>query len=379
MRLKRGLNMNELNINIHSEGENFTLTVNQILSFSGILGIFGHSGSGKTTLLRAISGLNKQVTGHISFNENTLLDSKSGICIEAEKRDIAMVFQEPRLFPHLTVEENLNFAIKRCKHSKLAKNEIVELTQLTSLLKKYSYQLSGGEQQRVALARAILSEPKLLLLDEPLSALDRISRIELMQLLQDIQQQLKLPMIYVSHSSEELQQLAEQLIVLEQGQVHKIGNVHQVLHQLNDTHLIQQQTSLSLTLDEVNIPHGLAQLSFGEQNSKSQKIFMPINQINKQAFKSSNVIGKSYRCYIFASDISIAIEEPSASSIVNQLLATITKIEQNDSQVLITLTCDSHQYFASISSYSLNKLALSEQQEVFIQFKASAVRTMALQ
>ncbi|MDG1752630.1 MAG: molybdenum ABC transporter ATP-binding protein [Thalassotalea sp.] len=364
--------MNKLTLNIESDCNQFSLAIDQCLSFSGIVGVFGHSGSGKTTLLRAIAGLNQQTTGSIVFNDHVLLDSNNNKNLKAENRNISMVFQEPRLFPHLNVEQNLDFAIKRCQHSQLNKKDIIELTNITSMLDKNITQLSGGEQQKVALARAILSEPKLLLLDEPLSALDRKSKKELISLLKTVNKKLNLPMIYVSHSSEELQQLAEQLVVIEQGKIIEVGNVHQVFHQLNTTQLIKQQTSLAVTVEEINERHGLVKLGLAEQH-----IFMSLAQLADDDKELITQLS-SLRCYIFASDISITTIEPTNSSIVNQLEAKIIKINQDRSQVLITLQCQQQEFFASISSYSLDKLALSINQNVYIQFKASAVRTLTI-
>lgn len=364
--------MNKLSLNIEPTHSQFSLAINQSLSFTGIVGVFGHSGSGKTTLLRTIAGLNQKATGSVVFNDQVFLDSNNKINIKAENRHISMVFQQPRLFPHLNVEENLDYAIKRCQHSQLNKADIINLTNINALLNKNINQLSGGEQQKVALARAILSEPKLLLLDEPLSALDRKSKKELISLLKTVNNTLKLPMIYVSHSSEELQQLAEQLVVIEQGKIIEAGNVHQVFHQLNNTQLIKQQTSLTVKLEEISEQHGLVKLALGKQY-----IFMSLAQLadeDRTALATSNTL----RCYIFASDISIATVEPVSSSIVNQLQAQIINISQNQSQVLITLKCQQQEFFASISTYSLDKLALSIKQKVYIQFKASAVRTLTI-
>lgn len=364
--------MNNLMLDIDSTHSQFSLTINQCLSFTGIVGVFGHSGSGKTTLLRTIAGLNQQATGSIIFNEQVFLDSNNKVNIKAENRQLSMVFQQPRLFPHLNVEQNLDFAIKRCQHSQLNKADIIDLTNIKALVNKNINQLSGGEQQKVALARAILSEPKLLLLDEPLSALDRKSKKELISLLKTVNKALNLPMIYVSHSSEELQQLAEQLVVIEQGRVIETGNVHQVFHQLNNTQLIKQQTSLSVKLDEICEQHGLVKLAFGDQY-----IFMSLAQL---ADEDQTAIAqlKSLSCYIFANDISIATVEPASSSIVNQLQAKIIVISQKQSQVLITLKCQQQEFFASISTYSLDKLSLAIGQHVYIQFKASAVRTLTI-
>ena len=161
------------------------------------------------------------------------------------------------MFPHLNVLENLVFAAKRCKNSRLNLDEVIELTKLTSLLDHQVDELSGGQQQRVALARAILAEPKLLLLDEPLSALDQHSKAQLLKMMLNIQKKLNLPILYVSHSLDELQQVCDNLLVLAQGKVVNFGNIHQVIHQLNNydgndsnggisDSIIHQQTSLAV-------------------------------------------------------------------------------------------------------------------------------------
>jgi len=362
--------MNTLNLAIKTHQNNFTLQCKQQFEFNNILGIFGHSGSGKTTLLRIIAGLNNQANGQVTFNNQSFQNSNTHQFIPCEKRKISMVFQDARLFPHLNVEKNLLFARNRCKDAQLNLQEIIELTSISSLLTHEVGELSSGQQQRVALARAILSEPQLLLLDEPFSALDRISKKSLISLLKKIQHTLKLPMIYVSHSSEELQQTADKLLVLEQGNIINYGDVHTIFHQLNHTELIHQQTSFTATVIEVDKHHRLITISCdGDDLYFSDPLMHAINDVD-------NIIDKTIRCYILASDISIATKEPSDSSIVNVLPATITHIEQKQSQVLVSLMNKKQEYFANISSYSLEKLKLSINQNVYIQFKANAIKTL---
>lgn len=380
-----------LDINIHYE--NFRLALKQDIPLTGITGIFGHSGSGKSTLLRAIAGLEPKTQGQITLANKPLLNSNGALVLKSEQRGVGLVFQNSRLFPHLSVMKNLTFASKRCKNSTLKLNEIIELTGLTSLLNTPVTALSGGQQQRVALARAILAEPQLLLLDEPLSALDQQSKAQLLNLITTIQQRLSLPILYVSHSLDELQQVCDNLLVLtnntaimtkKSANEHSafFGNIHHMIHQLTQRqyqaidstvqgNIIQPQTSLALPILSINNGHGLAVLSL-----KKQQILLPSSQlVFAEKSTAERLVGQPLRCFILASDISICLTEPHNSSIVNQLQGTINNIKKDNTKVLLSIDCDAQEFFVSISAYSQNKLALKQGQSVFLQFKASAVRT----
>ncbi len=364
--------MNYLSIEISASLGNFTLTINQKIKTQGIIGIFGHSGSGKSSLLRIIAGLEKRVKGSITFNGQCLFNSDREIFVKAEQRNIALVFQDHRLFPHLTVLGNLKFAVRRCCHSRLKLADIIALTDLSKLQNKSISQLSGGEQQRVALARAILAEPSLLLLDEPLSALDKNNKIKMLALLNKVQQTLNIPILYVSHSLAELQHLADNLLILSQGMVLDYGDTHQVIHRLNKQgdELINQQTSLALPIKEHDSKHGLTSLSL----TKNYTIYLPL--LSTQQSSTVTNIGKKIRCFILAGDISISLTEPTSSSIVNHLFGKITALEQqNDHSCLVTVNCYQQLFFVQISTWSQQHLKLAINLKIFIQFKAGAVRT----
>jgi len=385
--LKQDLKL-ELDIKLQANFDHFNLTVSQKINSAGITGIFGHSGSGKSSLLRIIAGLEKNhVNGNITFNQRELLNTKTQLFVPPEQRNIGLVFQNSRLFPHLSVRQNLEFAQKcliksnQNKNSTLNIDDIIALTQLTPLLAKQTSQLSGGEQQRVALARAILAEPKLLLLDEPLSALDKHSKANMLALIVTVQQQLNIPILYVSHSLAELQQVASELLILANGTVVDYGDVHQVIHRLNHAQqhnkaqLISPQTSLALPIFAHNEQHALTQLAL----SDSQSIYLPLLSSNDNETSSSNYpVGAMLRCYIFADDISLSLTEPSNSSIVNHLLGQISTIEKfGEYSALITISCSEHSFFAQISLMSQQKLQLEVGKNIYIQFKASAIKTLA--
>jgi len=367
--------MADLSINVMVEHDDFFLSINEEISLTGITGIFGHSGSGKSTLLKVIAGLENHAQGKLVINDllarDALIDSEAKIFVAPQQRNIGLVFQNSRLFPHLTVEENLRYGQKRRKNTSVNKPldfaEIVVLTKLDNLLSKSVAQLSGGEQQRVALARALLAEPRLLLLDEPLSALDDKNKSLMLILLDKVQKQLNLPMLYVSHSLAEIQQLANNLLVLSSGKVTHYGDIHQVIHQLTTNNEILHQTSLSLTMKGHLAEYGLTSLVLGDQ-----QILMPLNQ----QIESDANTNTSIRCIIAASDISVTLHEPSESSIVNHLQGTITSFEPCKSQVLLTVNCSGQDFFVNITAWSAQRLSLIVDQKVFIQFKANSVRTL---
>ncbi len=209
----------KLFIQIHFNRNNFELSLNYSFDLKKATAIWGRSGHGKTTLLRIISGLEKNATGKIFFNDETWLDTRSKIFLPPEKRKIGYVFQNPLLFPHLNIEENLNFAKSRSFQNLISKEEIIHSFNIESLLKKRSHQISGGEAQRICLARTLLSGPRLILLDEPLSSLDEDSKNEILSYLKIIKNQFQIPLIYVSHSSEEILQISDMILIFNEGKI----------------------------------------------------------------------------------------------------------------------------------------------------------------
>ncbi|MDO7086483.1 molybdenum ABC transporter ATP-binding protein [Pseudocolwellia sp. AS88] len=364
------LDSNVLSLKFSTQFDDFTLSVNQCLSAQGITGVFGHSGSGKSTLLRLISGLESSSTGQLILNGKTLFDSAKNINIKSEKRRIGLVFQDSRLFPHLNVLQNLEYAHKRCVNKQLKVEDIIQLTQLQPLLHKKTTLLSGGEKQRVAIARAILSEPELLLLDEPLSALDNQNRALMITLLLNVQRTLNIPMLYVSHSLAEIQQLADNLLVMNQGKIEYSGAIHQIIHTLNNSQTTLQQTSLALKVNEYLPQYGLTSL----QLTPDINIYLPFQ---KSTLNDEEVNTQTVRCYIAASDISISKSEVFDSSIVNHFQAKIVSIKKQSNTLLLTLTCSDQVFYSTVSLWSAERLSLNIDDLVYIQFKASAVHCLA--
>lgn len=356
-------------LNIRLKYDGFSLNSEEQIPLKGITGILGHSGSGKTSLLRIIAGLNSKATGSVKYGDITLQNTSKNIFIKSESRHIGFVFQDARLFPHLDVLGNLQFAAKRCQSSRITLAEVIKLTKIEHLQTRHVAQLSAGQKQRVALARAILAEPKLLLLDEPLSALDNKARAEMVVLLRDIHQRLDLPMLYVSHSIIEIQQLADNVLVMENGAVIQQGHVHQVINQLHSsiTNDYSQQTSLTLKIKQHLPNFGLTQLDFINNQQRNSRLYSNV---------VSNAINSHLRCYILATDISITIQKPENTSVINNLQGVINNVQRlsrNSAQV--TVNAFGQDFLVALTRYSVEKLKLGMGQTVYIQFKANAIRS----
>ncbi|WP_336940047.1 ATP-binding cassette domain-containing protein [Acinetobacter pittii] len=185
-------------------------------SDASVIGLFGASGSGKTSILHAIAGLNTPRSGLIKIHDQTWFDSNQNINLSTQKRHVGLVFQDAQLFPHKTVKQNLLFGLKHLTQQErhFEADYIIELLKLGHLLERMPIKLSGGEKQRVALGRALLYSPKLLLLDEPLSALDANHKAEIIPFFQKVKEEIKIPLIYVSHDIQEIKQLTETMWIL---------------------------------------------------------------------------------------------------------------------------------------------------------------------
>lgn len=210
--------MIEINAKLHRK--NFDLDVNLNVQ-ERVTGLFGPSGAGKSTLLSILAGLIKPDVGRLVIDGECLFDSQSGINIPIHQRRIGLIFQEGRLFPHLTVQHNLNYGFNLLKkqQQQLSVEQIVALLEIGHLLKQRPHQLSGGEKQRVAIGRALLSSPRLLLLDEPLASLDERLKSQILPFLKKVAKEIEIPMIYISHSMDELLELTQNVMMIEAGRI----------------------------------------------------------------------------------------------------------------------------------------------------------------
>jgi molybdate transport system ATP-binding protein len=228
-----------LKVNILHKQGTFILDANLLID-SSATGIFGHSGSGKSTLLRCIAGLIRPGIGVIELDDETLFDSDRRIWVPPHKRRIGMVFQDARLFPHWSVRKNLNAGKKRTADRHYTEGQVIDLLQIGPLLSRAVHDLSGGEKQRIALARTLLSHPRLLLMDEPLSALDARLKSRILPFLDLIHRELHIPTLLVSHNLPEILQLSSRLILLKEGQVAAHGSLEKIVDHDEITELIHE-------------------------------------------------------------------------------------------------------------------------------------------
>lgn len=214
----------------------FTLDVSFKAPLRGITAIFGHSGSGKSTLLRCIAGLEKADQAYLQLGDDVWEDSHHKLCLPTHKRPIAYVFQEPSLFPHLSVIKNIEYGKKRSRFFRRenAVEQTIELLGIGHLLQRMPEQLSGGERQRVAIARALAVCPQLLLMDEPLAALDIKRKREILPFLERLHQDLDIPVLYVTHSPAEVKRLADTVVLLDEGKIQQQGSLQNMQAYLLD-------------------------------------------------------------------------------------------------------------------------------------------------
>ena len=350
----------------------FSFLVEAELPGSGITAIYGASGSGKTTLLRCIAGLQRGVQGSLRVKGETW--HEGDYSLPAHQRPIGYVFQEASLFPHLTVAENLAFARKRApegapeKGVGIAYEQLLELLGIEHLLNRSPAELSGGERQRVAIARALLIKPRLLLMDEPLAALDTARKREILPYLEALHRELQIPVLYVTHSLEEVARLADHLLVLEDGRVKEQGPMLDVLASLDS----------SLQAEEGNGAVLLGRIA--ARDSDWHQVRVDISGGSLWVRDSGDAVGEELRVRVLARDISLSLIDNDQSSILNRLPCTVQRIvdDQDESMVLVGLSVgnDSEaqaKLVARISKRSQHDLQLRAGQSVWAQVKSVAI------
>lgn len=345
----------------------FTLDLDLTLPARGVSAIVGPSGSGKTTLLRCVAGLEKADQALIEINGSCWQDSQRGLWLPPHKRALGYVFQEASLFDHLSVQGNLNYGRRRSAEP--ASNEqtaqIIELLGIGHLLQRGTSGLSGGERQRVGIARALLANPRLLLLDEPLTALDPQRKADILPYLERLHAELDMPLLYVSHSPDEVARLADHLVLLEKGTLRASGPLQELLPRLD--------LPMAHSDDARSVLHG--QVSACDDHYQLLELTLAGSALQLQIPHAALPLGQQVRVSVQARDVSLALEKPQHSSVLNQLPARIEAIEpgSHPAQTLVRLALGDNTLLARVTRYSLDQLQLQPGLEVWVQIKAVAL------
>ncbi len=347
----------------------FELDVDFELAAKGITALYGQSGAGKSSILRCIAGLERQAVGTISYGDHQWQSTRQQVFVAPEQRAVAYVFQDNRLFPHLNVEDNLRYALRRryASHGPDI-NDAVEWFGLIALLAHYPAQLSGGESRRVALARAALSAPRLMLLDEPLSGVDKAGKASLLQAIRHLQQQLACPMLYISHHIDEISQIADHLMLLEAGKIVSQGPLIELCSRIEESLAHEQDAAAILQCRVVanDAAFDLTELLCGDE----QRLYVSQSQLR---------LHQLVRIRIPARDVSIALSRPDDSSILNILHTRIDALEDTHSgRVLLRLNISGQYLLARITRKSALQLGLHKGMSVYAQIKSVALLNQAL-
>ncbi|WP_424811204.1 molybdenum ABC transporter ATP-binding protein [Roseococcus sp. YIM B11640] len=294
----------------------FSLDVEIAAPAAGVTALFGPSGCGKSTILKAVAGLLRPREGRIAFAGETLLDTARGVFTPPERRRFGLVFQEARLFPHLSVGSNLRYGLRRASASDTGPGfeEVLALLGIEHLLARRPGSLSGGERQRVALGRALLMRPRLLLMDEPLAALDAARRAEILPFLAKLRDVAGLPILYVTHALDEADALADRLVLLDSGRVLAEGSVEELTAR-TDLPLAARRDAgvvISCRLLDHDPGRGLSRIGFA-----GGELVVPLRP---------EMPGARMRLRLRARDIAVALVPVTGISVQNQLLARLTEI-----------------------------------------------------
>jgi molybdate transport system ATP-binding protein len=339
----------------------FALNVDLQLPGRGVTALFGPSGCGKTTLLRCIAGL-ERASGSLMVNEHLWQDATH--FTPTHQRAIGYVFQEASLFPHLSVRGNLHYGMKRASsNGKVAIDPIIDLLGIRALLDRKPEGLSGGERQRVAIARALAVDPKLLLMDEPLAALDLKRKQEILPYLDRLQATLEIPILYVTHSPDEVVRLAHHLVVMDAGSVVASGELADTLSQLDLPVKLGQEAGVVIesVVGSIESQWHLTRMDF---DGGSVWIRDP-----------GLVLGAKARVRILASDVSLAREQPGKSSIQNVLQGEIDAMrdDEHPGLVLVRVKVGDTALLARVTKRAVSELALMPGDTVWTQVKSVAL------
>jgi molybdate transport system ATP-binding protein len=353
-----------LDVDIKKRQGDFTLEAAFITDGAGVTALFGHSGAGKTTLINLIAGLLLPDEGHIHVNDRILFDSQKRINIPPEKRRVGYVFQEGRLFPHFSVKTNLTYGMNRLPPSErcIDYHQVVDLLGIGPLLKRGPATLSGGEKQRIAIGRALLASPMLLLLDEPLASLDAARKSEVLPFVGRLPQELSIPIIYVTHSVDEILNLADHMVFLDSGRLIAADLVENVTTRSVFRRLTGQGqggTIIPTSVASHDRAAGLTHLGFGGG-------FFKVPLLDRQ-------IGSPLRVRIRPQDVALALEPPQHTSFQNIFPGRVETIEHDNRGFAYVGLNIGHLLLIQVTSVACSDLQLEPGKKAFALIKGISV------
>lgn len=352
-----------LELNLTRQQGDFKLNVAFSVEPRGVFALFGPSGAGKTSVIHMIAGLKRPDQGRVILNGVVFSDTARGIFLPPHLRHVGVVFQSCLLFPHLNVRGNLRYGAGRNPAgATISFDHVVEVLGIADLLQRPVHALSGGEQQRVALGRALLSRPRLLLMDEPLASLDMARRGEVMKLIEQVRDQFAIPMIYVSHSAEEILRLADHMAVIAAGSVAAIGAPEDVFSRPDLPALSGQPdagAAIFATVSRHDPEYGLSALSFAGGELWTPQAPLPA--------------GGRLRLRILARDVTLSLSHPADSSVLNIFPGVITGIGKPHGPYVEVQVDIGAPILARLTVKSLQRLALAPGRQVFAMIKAVAI------
>lgn len=340
----------------------FRLDIDDVLELGGVTGLFGPSGSGKSTLLRVIAGLEAANGANVSFNNKVWQDD--AVFLPASARPVGYVFQDTRLFSHLSVEGNLLFAAKRSADGGIALAEAVSAMRLQPLLPRNVDTLSGGERQRVAIARTLLTNPQLLLLDEPLAALDTRRKREILPYIEGLPDRFDIPAIYVSHSVDEIARLADNVVLLDGGHVVTAGSVEKVLNR--DEPQASQMGFEAVSVLHVTVLEHLPELHLLRVDHNGQTLTVPVaDQVTP---------GESLRLSVHSGDVVLATDLPTGLSVRNVLNGTVIDVAEDPLGAFASVGVDVNgaTIRAQLTRHAVHELKLNAGSDVYVLLKTAS-------
>lgn len=349
-----------LKLNFSQQLGSYSLRIDAQIPARGITAILGVSGAGKTSLINAISGLTKPQQGSISLNDQIFSDTDNDFFLPPEARHIGYIFQDARLFPHYRVRGNLCYGMAKSMSAQF--DHLVKLLGIEPLLNRFPVSLSGGEKQRVAIGRALLTAPTILLMDEPLASLDLPRKRELMPYLVRLARQIDVPILYVTHSLDEIFHLADHLLVLDKGQVKNVGPLEQVWNS-PDMHRWLPSSELSSVLQVRVLEHHpdypMSALKLGDH-------LIWVNQV-------SAAPATSLRIRIYASDVSLVLQPSPHSSIRNVLPAQVCELLTINNQIEVKLRIGVSELWAGITLWACDEMSIKPGMWLYAQIKSVAI------